>query len=81
MAFSIFSVLEIFTFLYYVNEETDDVIDDCTKMVQPSIKNIFRNITQGSLNLAPEMYITKKKNQNDTNRTVAMTTVMPLVLF
>ena len=34
---------------------------------------------QCSSNLAPEMNITKK--ENDTRRAVAMTTVMPLVLF
>ena len=31
-------------FLYYANEESDDVIGGSTKMVQHSIKNISRNI-------------------------------------
>ena len=31
-------------FLYYVNEESDDVIDGSTKKVQHSINNISRNI-------------------------------------
>ena len=34
----------LFTFLYYANEESDDVIGGSTKTVQRSIKNIFRNI-------------------------------------
>ena len=39
-----YTVLEIFTFLYYANEGSDDVIDRFTKTVQHSIKNISRNI-------------------------------------
>ena len=39
-----FSVMEIFTFLYYANEESDDVKGDFTKPVQHSITNISRNI-------------------------------------
>ena len=39
-----FFVIEIFTFLYYANEKSDDVIDGSTKTVQHSITNIFRNI-------------------------------------
>ena len=39
-----FFVMEIFTFLYYANEESDDVIGGFTKTVQHSIKNISRNI-------------------------------------
>ena len=39
-----FSVLEILTFLYYVNDESDDVISGSSKTVQYSIKNILRNI-------------------------------------
>jgi len=37
-------VLEIFTFLYYANEESDDVIGGFTKTVQHSIENISSNI-------------------------------------
>ena len=37
-------VLEIFTFLHYADEESDDIIGDSTKTVQHSIKNIPRNI-------------------------------------
>ena len=40
----LFFVLEIFTFLYYANEGSDDVIDHSTKTVQHSIKNISGNI-------------------------------------
>ena len=35
-----FSILEIFMFLYYANEESDDVIGGFTKTVQHSIKSI-----------------------------------------
>ena len=48
MAFSFwdyhFSFFEIFTFLYYANEESDDVISGSTKTVEHSIKNSSRNI-------------------------------------
>ena len=39
-----FFVLEIFAFLYYANEESDDVIDRSTKTIKYWIKNISRNI-------------------------------------
>ena len=39
-----FFVLEIFTFLYYANEQSDDVINSSTKMIKYWIKNISRNI-------------------------------------
>jgi len=39
-----FLVLEIFTFLYYANEENDDVIGGSTKTAQHSIENNSRNI-------------------------------------
>ena len=42
MAFSFF--IEIFTFLYYANEESDGVIDGSTKTIQHSINNISKNI-------------------------------------
>ena len=37
-------VLERFTFLYYANEDSDDVIGDSTKTAQHSIENNSRNI-------------------------------------
>ena len=50
-----FFVLEIFTYLYYANEESNDVISASTKMAQHSIKNISRNIEADSvLYLVPE---------------------------
>ena len=49
--------------MYYANEESDDIIGGFTKTVQHSIKNISRTIKQCSLNLEPEMYITKKTNK------------------
>ena len=36
--------MEIFTFLYYANEESDDVIGGSTKTVQHTITHISRNI-------------------------------------
>ena len=36
--------MEILTFLYCANEESDDVIGGSTKTVQHSITNISRNI-------------------------------------
>ena len=39
-----FFVLEILTFLYYANEESDNVINCFTKIVKYWIKNISRNI-------------------------------------
>ena len=38
-----FFVMEIFTFSYYANEESDDVIGGFIKTVQNSIKNNSRN--------------------------------------
>ena len=35
-----FFVLEIFTFLYYANKGSDDIIDRSTKTLWHSIKNI-----------------------------------------
>ena len=39
-----FFVLEILTFSYYANEESDDVIGGSSKTVQHSIENISRSI-------------------------------------
>ena len=39
-----FFVIEIFTFLFYANEEINDVIDGSTKTVQHSINDISRNV-------------------------------------
>ena len=47
MAFSILEYvffIEIFTFLYYANEKSDDVIDGSPKTAEHSINNISRNI-------------------------------------
>ena len=70
-----FFVLEIFTFLYYANEESDDVIDRSTKTVQHLIKNISGNIKTVFLKLGTRNVHHKR------NIAVAMTTVMPLALF
>ena len=71
--------IEIFTFFAYAEEESDGLIGDSSKTVQYSIKNISRNIKAVFFKLAPEITITKERN--DTHRVIAMTTAMPLVLF
>ena len=76
-----FFVLEIFTFYYYANEESDDIIAGSTKTVQHSIKNISRNIKAVFLlNLAPEMYI-KKETKRHPSYHCHDNSLMPLVLF
>jgi len=40
----VFLELEIFTFLYYVNVERDDVMGGSINTVQHSIKNISRTV-------------------------------------
>ena len=67
-----FFVLEIFTFLYYANEGSDDVdvIDRSTKTVQHSIKNISGNIKAVFLKLG---------NRNVHHKRNKMTAVMPLL--
>ena len=66
MAFSfleyLFFVLEIFTFLYYANEESDDVINSSTKTIKYwiIILNISRNI--GAVIFKQAMYNTKETN-------------------
>ena len=72
--------MEISTFLYYANEESDDVIGGSTKTVQRTITNISRNIKAAVLQTWHQKPTLWKK-ENDTRRAVAMTTVMPLVLF
>ena len=63
-----FFVLEIFTFLYYANEGSDDVIDRSTKTVQ-LIKNISENIKAVFLKLG---------TRNAHHKKNKMTAVMPL---
>ena len=64
-----FFVLEIFSFLYYANEGSDDVIDRSTKTVQHSIKDISGNIKAVFLKLGTRK-VHHKRNK--------MTAVMPL---
>ena len=61
MAFSFLEcflfILETFAFLYYANEESDDIINSSTdteSRISPEI------LKQCSSNLAPEMYITEE---------------------
>ena len=71
-----FFVTEVFRFLHYANEESDDVIGGFAKTVQHSIKNISSSVLQTG-----HQKCTSQKKENDTCRVTAMTTVMPLVLF
>ena len=64
-----FFILEIFTFLYYANEVSDDVIDRSTETVQYSIKNISGNI---------EAVFLKLGTRNVHHKRNKMTAVMPL---
>ena len=74
MAFSFWEYLflfsEIFTFLYYANEESDDVIGGSTKTVQHSIKNISRNIRAAFFKLGT-------KNVHDKRNKMTPTMLLP----
>ena len=59
---------------------SDDVIGGSTKTVQHSIKNISSNVKAVLFKLGTKN-VHHKKQQNGTRRAVAMTTVIPLVLF
>ena len=74
-----FFVIEIFAFLYYANEESDDVIGGSTKRVQHSIKNISRSIKAVFIKLGWHQNCTSQEKLDDAYHVVAMTTVMPLV--
>ena len=61
--------MEIFAFLYYANEESDDVKGGSTKTVQHSITNISRNI---------KAVFVKLCTRNQHHKTRKMTTVVLL---
>ena len=63
--------MEIFAFLYYANEESDDVIGGSIKTVQHSITNISRNIKAVFFKLGTRNKPQRK--ENDTRRAVSMT--------
>ena len=67
-----FSVLEIFTFLYYANEGRDDAIDRSTKTVQHSIKNISGNIKAVFFKLGTR----NLHHKSDSCHAIAMTMMM-----
>ena len=46
-----FFVLKILTFLYYANEESDDVIGSSTKIVTILIKNISASVRDLAFNV------------------------------
>ena len=60
--------------------ESDDVEGGSTKKVQHSINNISRKYLSSVLQTWHQKQTSQKK-ENDTCCAVAMTTVMPLVLF
>ena len=66
---SSFFVLEIFTFLYYANEVSDDVIGGSTKTAQHSIENNSRNI---------EAVLFKLGTSNVHHKKNIMTPIVPL---
>ena len=74
MAFSFFGisffVLEMFTFLYYANEQSDDVIGGSSKTAQHSIENNPRNIKAMFFKLGTRNVHLKRN---------IMTPVMPLL--
>ena len=56
-----FFVVEIFTFLYYANEESDDVIGgNPAKKVQHSHSRIFQEILKQCSLIAPQKSIPKE---------------------
>jgi len=61
--------LEIFTFLYYANEESDDVIGGSSKRAQHSIENNPRNI---------KAVFFKPGTRNEHHKRNKMTPTMPL---
>ena len=75
----LFSFYRYLRFLYYANEQSNDVIGGSTKTVQHSIKNISRNIRAVFFKLGTRNV--HHKRNNDTCRAIAMATVMLLVLF
>ena len=64
-----FFSLEIFTFLYDANEESDDVIDGSTKTAQHSIANNSRNI---------KAVFFKLRTSNVHHKRNIMTPIVPL---
>ena len=72
-------VLEIFTFLYSANEESDNVVGGSTKTAQHSIENNSRNIKAVFFKLGTSD--ASQKKQNDTYYVVAMATLLAPVCF
>ena len=64
--------------LHYANEESDDVINSFTNNTESRISP--ERLEQCSYNLAQEIYIVKKR-QNDTYHVVAMATLWAPVSF
>ena len=71
-----FFVFEIFMFLCYANDESDDVIGGSTKTLQHSITNICRNIKAVFFKLGKRNVHHKRKK--DSCLATAMTKIMLL---
>ena len=61
-----FFVLEIFTFLYYANEESDDGLGGFTETAQHSIENNSRNIKAVFLKLGTSNVHYKRNRMTPT---------------
>ena len=65
-----FFIMEIFAFLYYANEESDDIIGGSTKTVQHSITNISRNFKVVFFKLGT-------RNQHHKRRKMTLVVLLP----
>ena len=76
----LFFFLEIYTFLYYANEESDDVIGGSTLTVQHSIKNVSKKYWSSVLQTWHQK-CTSPKRKHDTYSVVVMATLSAPVSF
>ena len=60
-----YRLFEIFTFLYYANEESDDAVSvkQVVSLKQYNTQSRILKIFKSSLNFATELYITKNKTK------------------
>ena len=72
---------QVFTFLYYANEESDDVIGGFTKTEQHSIKNISRNIEALFFKLGTRTVHHKRSKMTPVVLLPCVIRVMPLPRF
>ena len=76
----LFLVWEIFTFLYYANEESDDIIVGSTKTVQTLNQEYLQKYSSSVLQTWHQKHTSQKK-QNDTYSVVAVGTLLAPVSF